>query len=123
MEKLKAMHADRAQEMAFIKYVESSFNVRLENEPENDIRFEDDFEDADTVRWIQKQLDKGNEWAWCRVKVTVTIGGLEACDYLGACSYRSESEFKKGGYYSDMLLTCLEELYSNAKSVLEKIAA
>jgi len=124
MEKLKAMHADRAQEMAFIKYVEKHFDVRLENEPETDADYRKEFADCpENIPYIKNQLAKGNRWAWCMVSVSITIGGQTATDYLGACSYRNQSEFKSGGYYSDMLLTCLEELYSDAKSVLEKIAA
>ena len=43
---------------------------------------------------LRRQLEAGNEWAWCSVKVTAeweregqTFRGV---DFLGACSYESQ---------------------------------
>jgi hypothetical protein len=60
--------------------------------------------DAETERMIIEQLEAGNEWAWCTVKVTARIEGidLEGTDYLGCCSYKSESDFMACGYFADM---------------------
>ena len=52
---------------------------------------------------IYRQLDSGNEWAWCCVRVVAEWNGLEGDDYLGCCSYASEADFRvEGGYYDDM---------------------
>lgn len=70
--------------------------------------------DRATERWIRKQLDRGNEWAWCMVEVRASVGSLSASDYLGCCSYRSREDFESpDGYYPQMCeeayrLLCLE---------------
>lgn len=64
----------------------------------------DEETDRETEADIARQLDSGNEWAWCCVHVTLTLGtGLSADSYLGACSYSSERAFVRGGYYRDMV--------------------
>ena len=78
-------------------------------EPEEDISFKREFaHEPKVVRWIQRQLDNGNEWGWCQAHViakwTAPDGNEYTGDaYLGGCSYRSEKDFKaKGGYYPQM---------------------
>lgn len=73
--------------------------------------------DAETCKWIRDQLDRGNEWAWCSVKVTAklktasTLVELEGADYLGCCSYKSEEDFRQpGGYFDDMKHEALADL-------------
>jgi hypothetical protein len=54
---------------------------------------------------IIARLDEGDVWAWCIVKVIATyegVGGVEGADYLGACNYADEEDFKTCGYYDDM---------------------
>lgn len=58
---------------------------------------------------------RSNPWAWCTAKVTayaIADGVLLESDpeYLGACSYKSEADFKAGGYYDDMARACLMSL-------------
>lgn len=65
-------------------------------------------EDRKAEQWVRDSLESGNEWAWCSVKVTAYIDlpglDLEESDYLGACSYKSQRDFEKGGYFEDMKL-------------------
>lgn len=107
---------------AYLSRPEVSF--RLESEPE-DLSIEgncsavDAKTDARTERWIRKQLGNGNEWAWCSVKVTATLGEFEGTAYLGACSYKSEADFVKGGYYDDMCDEALDELDAALSEALD----
>jgi len=39
---------------------------------------------------------------WCYVIVTARWGCLEGSAYLGCCLYKSEEDFKGGGYYEDL---------------------
>jgi hypothetical protein len=59
---------------------------------------------------IIKQLNDGNEWAWCTVRVTAELEGFKGVAYLGACSYTSEAEFKASEYYNDMCIEAREML-------------
>ncbi len=68
----------------------------------------------------------GNVWAWCMVKVTARIKGIEGTDYLGCCSYSSERDFHECGHYASMKETALwqlrDELASCSKAVDRSIA-
>ena len=55
---------------------------------------------------ILHQLNQGNTWAWCTIKVTASYRGLEASDYLGGCSYRDALDFLASDYYQDMRQNC-----------------
>jgi hypothetical protein len=46
-----------------------------------------DDEDAAYAADIRAQLDRGNDWAWCVVRITVTDGDAEGTSYLGGVSY------------------------------------
>ncbi len=89
-----------------------SLNAKIEFEPqEEDISPADQFDDEKTLKWVLEQYnDYGNIYAWFCAKITVKYKGYEATDYLGACSYKDENDFKKGGYYDDMLNTCIMEI-------------
>jgi hypothetical protein len=55
-------------------------------------------------RRIMSELDNGNQWAWCCVKVSGEYRGLTADTYLGCCSFEDEAAFTApGGYYDDMV--------------------
>ena len=73
--------------------------------------------DAKIAADIREQLENGNEWAWCAVEVLATWEGLEASDHIGACSYSSEADFKTGGYYDDMVNSCIDQLEQMANRV------
>ena len=62
---------------------------------------------------IRKDLNDGNDWAWCSVcvKVTERNTGISRVDHLGCCSYADREDFiKNSGYYDDMVSNCLDEL-------------
>lgn len=88
-----------------------------------DVDVDDDL-DKRAAKWVRKQLDKGNEWAWCDVEVRLLFHGLEAIDYLGACSYKSKQDFiTNSGNYDDMVDTCLDEINRKAEALYAQLSA
>ena len=86
--------------------------ITVEHEPESD-EIDGNFDDAETRTRVRDQLSRGNEWAWCSVTVRARWAGFEGRDYLGACSYRGEYDFRRpGGYFDDMVRTAVKELAS-----------
>jgi hypothetical protein len=91
----------------------------------------DDAEDERCYAEIRDQLDRGNEWAWCSVKVAASISVtikrkgrvdevvmLEGCDYLGCCSYKNKADFcEPGGYFDDMKAEALDDLQAKVDAV------
>lgn len=76
--------------------------------------------DQQTADWIRDQLNNGNEWAWCCIKVTASIDGIDVVgtDYLGCCSYKSESDFcRPGGYYDDMKEVAKRDMLEKLKEL------
>jgi hypothetical protein len=74
----------------------------------------DEETDRETEEHINNQLNSGNEWAWCCVKVTAKYKGIEGADYLGGCSYESEKDFtEQDGYYKDMKQAAFNDLINN----------
>ena len=73
---------------------------------------------------IERQLARGNDWAWCTVKVVATLGRFAGCDYLGACSYANEEEFKApGGYYEQMCEEAARDLLSTLRLAVDAAQA
>lgn len=71
----------------------------------------DDAEDKKVEDQILDRLNHGDVWAWASVKVSASWNGFEGTDYLGACSYANETDFKQpGGYYDDMKAAALQDL-------------
>jgi hypothetical protein len=71
----------------------------------------DDETDAQLERDLREQLERGNEWAWCLVRVTARWAEYEGYDYLGGCSYASKEQFMHPkGYYPDMKARALADL-------------
>jgi len=75
----------------------------------------DDEADEQLAQEIERDLERGNEWAWCCVKVvcTLTRSGEKfiGVDYLGGCSYKDEKDFSTpDGYLPQMK----REAYSDA---------
>lgn len=67
--------------------------------------------DREQELFIESELDSGNDWAWCMVKVSCSFMGLTADDYLGQCSYSSEKAFiDNNDYYADMKDRCASEI-------------
>lgn len=74
----------------------------------DDPDFDRDYEDK-----ILADLEAGNTWAWCQVKVTASaggMGGMEGTDYLGCCSYKDEADFRQCDYYASMQKMAADEL-------------
>ncbi len=100
--------------------------IVLSCEPETD-RIEgncsaiDPVTDRQTEKWIRDQLEAGNEWAWCMVRVRAFWKGLEANDYLGCCSYLGEADFRTpGGYFDDMVSNTIDELTRMAEEIRDE---
>jgi hypothetical protein len=74
-----------------------------------------------TIEAINKELQMGNIWAWALVEVRGTYKGLSASDYLGACSYKNEDEFKADAYYEDMCKNVLDEINSQVKDIVNSV--
>ena len=102
-------------------------NYRIECHPEdemikgNAIDSGDKDEEAKQEKWIQDELDSGNQWAWCSVRVVAEIEMPGSCfegdDYLGCCSYKNQTDFEKDGYFKDMKSEALKELIRTLKDV------
>jgi hypothetical protein len=76
--------------------------------------------DAANEAWIRRELNAGNEWAWCRVTITASWQGLRGTDSLGGCSYHSEADFKQEGeYFTDMRKNALADLNEVVRNTIK----
>lgn len=108
--------------MAAVKRAEAkgALRYRLTIEPEWDgpeghFSTGDPEEDYKITNGIREDLEAGNDWAWCSVRVGCTIPGYDAegNDYLGGCSYKDQEDFcQEGGYYPDMKAEARADLIS-----------
>mgnify|MGYP000895688915 CR=1 FL=1 len=77
------------------------------------------------IRPVMDDLEvNGNRWAWCIVHVKAVLDGFEGHAWLGGCSYANEEDFKRGGYYEDMVdeaLTNLQEQIEAREASIAKI--
>lgn len=100
-----------------------SFAAEPEDEPvAGQFATDEPERDRELEREILSRLGRGDEWAWFCARVTVSWGSFSATDYLGCCSYESEEDFKKGGYYDDMVSEALGELNRKVASAWAEIA-
>lgn len=106
----------REDEVEFeLELLEEDLPVRghfASDEPEEDRKMEDE---------ILRRLDAGDQWAWCCVKVVARWNGLGVSDYLGCCSYESEEDFKRDGYWEDMKAEVLRELNEEVRTAFDRI--
>lgn len=54
---------------------------------------------------VLQQVQSGNDWAWCSVRVYVEFsdGQRIHSNWLGCCSYENEKDFRENsGYFRDM---------------------
>jgi hypothetical protein len=79
----------------------------------------DDDADAEAEQWVRDQLDSGNQWGWCFVRLVGRFKGLQCWDGLGCCSYQSEADFRQCGYYDDMQAEVLRQLTEEAANIAE----
>jgi hypothetical protein len=81
----------------------------------------DEETDRENEDRILERLERGDEWAWCVVKVTAQaiVNGIlyTGVDYLGQCCFANEEDFKSSGYYEDMQQCALEDLASQIPGV------
>lgn len=84
----------------------TEFRVEVEYEFESDIDYHKELE-VDEVQWIESELEAGNYWAWCTVRVSLVFPHLDikVDEYLGCCSYSDRESFLKCSYYEDMVNT------------------
>ena len=68
---------------------------------------------------ILSALERGNEWAWCCVEVRAIWKDFFGKDFLGACSYKNEADFRKGGYFEDMKAEALRGLNKHLAQINE----
>lgn len=83
--------------------------VELSIQPET-IGVAEHFDDPADVQWVIDQLGRGNDWAWCDATVTAKYDGCTGRDTLGACSYKSEADFRKN-CMPDMVSAALDDLW------------
>lgn len=84
----------------------------------------DDAADEQIAKEIEDRLNRGDVWAWASVKVTASWRGYKGVDYLGACSYKDEADFKQDcGYYSDMKDRALEDLNESISRIASELPA
>lgn len=100
---------------------EVSYDIRMEPEHEQiegNASAIDPVTDKEIVEHIKEELRNGNDWAWCQVRVVASYVDDDGNEYtgesswLGDCSYESEQDFIKGGYYDDMKKEAYEDLLS-----------
>ena len=107
-------------------YLRANAEITIECLPEdtaikgNALASGNPWEDKECEESIIKQLMRGNEWAWCCVKITARWKQWEGTDYLGCCSYKSEKDFIDcNDYYPDMVARAQDELIEAVESALE----
>lgn len=93
--------------------------LREDLDPEDYFASGDDVADKELTDQIRADL-AWNPWAWCVVKVTARYADIESSEYLGACSYEDEREFKDGGYFEDMKDTAITELTHRVMQIVDK---
>lgn len=87
----------------------------------------DDAQDRECEEWILGQLRDGNEWAWCAVTVRATWTAPSGREYrgedrLGCCSYESERDFVRDGYYTGMVDGAIADLNASLARIGEDLA-
>lgn len=80
------------------------FRIEVDCQPETDVDYREDLE-PDDVKWVTSELEAGNTWAWCIVRVSLVFDDdFQVDGYLCACSYESKQNFiESSGYYDDMV--------------------
>jgi hypothetical protein len=84
------------------------FKVTVTAEPEHDDprdHFCDPYQDYEVLKGINS-----GRFMWFCAKATVYCDGREvATDYLGACCYSSFDDFRRDGYFYDMIRAACRE--------------
>lgn len=77
--------------------------------------------DAKAEAWVEAQLARGNDWAWCVVTVIAKYRSFEGRDSFGCCSYESEGDFKADLYYEELCGCALGNLNANMAEHFEDL--
>jgi len=114
------------------KYVEENITFEIECLPEHmhpegmAICSGDEDYDRQVVAKILEDLENGNEWSWCVVKVSGSVNGVSSEEYLGGCSYESQESFENDLYCEDMKSSVIDEItkellenYETVKNTIE----
>jgi len=88
----------------------------LEIIPEH-IPLEEVFDSSEIIKEIKGQINQGNLWAWCTVRITGTYKVLSAYSYLGCCSYKDLNDFMSSGYVADMQQEILQDIRNQIVSL------
>lgn len=77
----------------------------------------DDEQDKADEDAVIEALENGNQWAWCCVCVTATVGVFTGRAYLGCVSDESEESFRKGcaDYVESLQQEALDDLRREIK--------
>ncbi len=101
--------------MSIKQIIKDKAKITFEALPE-DARPEDYFDTQALIDHVISE-SKHNPYAWFTAKVTIEFYGLTASNYLGACSYESESDFIKSSYYADMIDECIDEIAKQVSQI------
>lgn len=110
------------------KIEDVDFELECEAEvdgPEGNFASGDDEEDAAHVARMRQELENGNLWAWCYVKVTATWTDKDHVEHTGydsmsGCNYWSRANFvQPGGTYDDMKQVAYDDLIYNIEHYRE----
>ncbi len=71
--------------------------------------------------YVQKRLDDGKIWAWCRVKVVAAWADLNGVGKLECCSFMSEDDFKSDRHYNRLKEQALRELNIKVAETFEAV--
>jgi hypothetical protein len=96
----------------------SKFRIEVECEFESDLDYRKECE-PDDVTWIESELENGNTWAWCTVRVSLVFPyfNIKVDEYLGCCSYIDKESFLECGYYEDMVNTNKQKIKDAYESI------
>lgn len=124
--------------MTVLVSLEETPNFEISIHPEED--GPEGWMDDELVPYVKEQMAAGNDWAWCQVTVTASVGfdqpnhKFTGGAFLGGCSYKSEEDFiepqfvvypkgegevNKTGYYEDMKREAQENLVTQLEPVAE----
>ena len=77
--------------------------------------------DPEAIEYVKKELERGNDWAWCTVIMRAHYKGWKGEAFLGSCSYKDEKDFRENsGYYEDLKKEALHELISSTEFAVIK---
>lgn len=111
--------------MRLLRKDEVTFSLEIEEEPSpvrgNFMATEDLEQDKRDEDEIIARLRRGDDWAWCTVKVTATWGDFSDYAYLGGCSYADEKDFKRDGYYDGMCDEAFDALNVKLQKLAQKL--